>query len=61
VTEQLVLALGSWTEQRTAWEIVRDQVPEPSWQAAIAECARLVTQALPETEHDDGEGDERAR
>ena len=61
MTEQLVLALGSWGEEATAWEIVRNQVPEPSWHAAIVQCARLVTQALPETEHDDGEGDEQSR
>jgi len=59
VGEQLILALKSWTEENRDWEIVWDQVPEASWNAAIVQCARLVSQAIQETQHSDGEGDEQ--
>ncbi len=60
MTEQLVLALKSWTEESRAWEVVWDRAPEASRKAAIVQCARLVTQALQGTERDDdGGGDEQ--
>ncbi len=60
MTEQLVLALKSWTEERRAWEIVWDRVPEASRNAAVIQCARLVTQVIQGTEQDDGEDDEQS-
>jgi hypothetical protein len=60
MTEQLVLALKSWTEESRAWKIVWVQLPEAARNRAIVHCARLVAQAIEGAQPDDGEGDERA-
>jgi hypothetical protein len=59
VTEQLVLAWQSWSEESRAWEFVWAQLPEASRKAAFVQCARLVAQAIRATERDDGEDDEQ--